>query len=93
MTDTRDHRNHVRPHPDCAECYPPVPALSFTAAEVVEGGTEYSMRLIAAKIDCGKRAAVVLNAILPTVARHLTDHYGEINDVLVEARRLGWLDE
>jgi hypothetical protein len=51
------------------------------------------MRLIAAKIDCGKRAAVVLNAILPTVARHLTDHYGEINDVLVEARRLGWLDE
>jgi len=41
--------------------------------------------------DLGPRAARLVDQMLRQCARHLTGGFGEINEVLVEARKRGWL--
>jgi hypothetical protein len=41
--------------------------------------------------ELGARAAKLVEAMLAQCAQYLTKDYGEINDVLVEAQKRGWV--
>ena len=47
---------------------------------------------IRAAAALGQRAARLVDFMLGDCAPHLTENFGEINEVLIEARKRGWLE-
>ena len=54
--------------------------------------TQAALEAMLEKDDLGPRAARLVAEMLRQAGRYLTGGYGEINEVLIEARKRGWLE-